>query len=32
VESISMCRFTVGDVVRHPIVGRVVAAYEGTDA
>ncbi len=32
VESISMCRFTVGDVVRHPIVGRVVEAYEGTDA
>ncbi len=31
VESISMCRFTVGDVVRHPIVGRVVEAYEGTD-
>jgi phosphate starvation-inducible PhoH-like protein len=26
-----MCRFTVGDVVRHPIVGRVVEAYEGTD-
>jgi len=32
VESISMCRFTVGDVVRHPIVGRVVEAYEGSDA
>ena len=31
VESISMCRFTVGDVVRHSIVGRVVEAYEGTD-
>ncbi len=30
-ESISMCRFTVGDVVRHPIVGRVVEAYEGKD-
>ena len=32
IESISMCRFTVGDVVRHPIVGRVVEAYEGSDA
>ncbi len=31
VESISICRFTVGDVVRHPIVGRIVEAYEGTD-
>jgi len=31
VESISMCRFTSGDVVRHPIVGRIVEAYEGTD-
>ena len=30
-ESISICRFTVGDVVRHPIVGRIVEAYEGTD-
>jgi len=26
-----MCRFTSGDVVRHPIVGRIVEAYEGTD-
>ena len=31
VESISICRFTAGDVVRHPIVGRIVEAYEGTD-
>ncbi|KQU62103.1 phosphate starvation-inducible protein PhoH [Sphingomonas sp. Leaf339] len=30
-ESISMCRFTAADVVRHPIVGRIVEAYEGTD-
>ena len=30
-ESISICRFSVGDVVRHPIVGRIVEAYEGTD-
>ncbi|KTF70352.1 PhoH family protein [Sphingomonas sp. HT-1] len=29
VEGISMVRFGVGDVVRHPIVGRIVAAYEG---
>ncbi|MBJ6120575.1 PhoH family protein [Sphingomonas mollis] len=29
VESISMCRFTAADVVRHPIVGRIVEAYEG---
>jgi len=29
VEGISMCRFTAGDVVRHPIVGRIVEAYEG---
>ena len=32
VEGISMCRFTAGDVVRHPIVGRIVEAYEGVDA
>jgi len=32
VESISMCRFTSGDVVRHPIVGRIVEAYEGPGA
>ena len=28
-EGISICRFTAGDVVRHPIVGRIVEAYEG---
>ncbi|MET0309678.1 MAG: PhoH family protein [Sphingomonas sp.] len=32
VEGISICRFTAGDVVRHPIVGRIVQAYEGPDA
>ncbi len=29
IEAISMCRFTSADIVRHPIVGRVVEAYEG---
>jgi phosphate starvation-inducible PhoH-like protein len=32
VEGISMVRFTAADVVRHPIVGRIVNAYEGPDA
>ncbi|MES2097599.1 MAG: PhoH family protein [Pseudomonadota bacterium] len=32
IEGISMCRFGVGDVVRHPIVGRIVEAYEGPGA
>ena len=32
VEGISLCRFTAADVVRHPIVGRIVEAYEGKDA
>ncbi|MBB3349046.1 PhoH family protein [Sphingomonas citri] len=32
VEGISLCRFTAGDVVRHPIVGRIVEAYEGREA
>ncbi|HEU0043016.1 PhoH family protein [Sphingomonas sp.] len=31
VEGIAMARFTAGDVVRHPIVGRIVEAYEGAD-
>jgi phosphate starvation-inducible protein PhoH and related proteins len=31
-EGISIVRFGVGDVVRHPIVGRIVEAYEGPDA
>jgi phosphate starvation-inducible protein PhoH and related proteins len=29
VEGIATVRFTVADVVRHPIVGRIVEAYEG---
>ena len=29
VQGISMVRFGIGDVVRHPIVGRIVEAYEG---
>ena len=32
VEALSICRFTAGDVVRHPIVGRIVEAYEGNEA
>ncbi len=32
VEGISIVRFTAADVVRHPIVGRIVEAYEGPDA
>lgn len=28
-ESISTCYFTSADVVRHPLVGRIVDAYEG---
>ncbi len=31
VEGIGVTRFTVADVVRHPIVGRIVEAYEGED-
>jgi phosphate starvation-inducible PhoH-like protein len=32
VEAIGVTRFTRADVVRHPIVGRIVEAYEGPDA
>ena len=32
VEGVNVVRFTSGDVVRHPIVGRIVEAYEGKDA
>jgi phosphate starvation-inducible protein PhoH and related proteins len=32
VEGIAMVRFGIADVVRHPIVGRIVEAYEGPDA
>ena len=31
-EGIAVTRFTSADVVRHPIVGRIVEAYEGKDA
>ena len=30
VEGISFTHFGIGDIVRHPIVGRIVDAYEGT--
>jgi phosphate starvation-inducible PhoH-like protein len=29
VQRIATVRFGVGDVVRHPLVGRIVEAYEG---
>ena len=32
VEGIAMVPFGVDDVVRHPVVGRIVQAYEGPDA
>ncbi|WP_404334904.1 PhoH family protein [Sphingomonas sp. MMS12-HWE2-04] len=32
IEGIAISRFTAHDVVRHPIVGRIVQAYEGDDA
>ena len=32
IESIATVRFGVKDVVRHPIVGRIVEAYEGPDS
>jgi phosphate starvation-inducible PhoH-like protein len=32
IEGIAVNRFTTADVVRHPIVGRIVAAYEGDNA
>ena len=32
VDGLEMIRFTVEDVVRHPIVGRIVQAYEGEGA
>jgi phosphate starvation-inducible PhoH-like protein len=31
IEGIGTIRFKSGDVVRHPIVGRIVEAYEGRD-
>jgi len=32
IRNISMVRFTSADVVRHPLVGRIVDAYEGPNA
>jgi phosphate starvation-inducible PhoH-like protein len=32
VEGLSVVRFSTADVVRHPIVGRIVEAYEGANA
>ena len=32
VKSIAVVRFTAADVVRHPLVGRIVEAYEGPGA
>jgi len=32
VDGIGVVRFNAADVVRHPIVGRIVQAYEGPDA
>jgi phosphate starvation-inducible protein PhoH and related proteins len=32
VEGIATVRFGIADVVRHPIVGRIVQAYEGPDS
>ena len=32
VDGIATIRFSAADVVRHPIVGRIVEAYEGADA
>jgi phosphate starvation-inducible PhoH-like protein len=29
IEGIGVTRFSVADVVRHPVVGRIVEAYEG---
>ena len=31
VEGIATVSFGIGDVVRHPVVGRIVEAYEGRD-
>jgi phosphate starvation-inducible PhoH-like protein len=32
VEGIALCRFNDADVVRHPLVQRLVQAYERRDA
>ena len=31
IEGMAVSRFGASDVVRHPIVGRIVEAYEGKD-
>jgi phosphate starvation-inducible PhoH-like protein len=31
VEGVMVCNFTNDDVVRHPLVGRIVAAYDRTE-
>jgi phosphate starvation-inducible PhoH-like protein len=31
VEGVALCRFTDADVVRHPLVQRLVQAYERLD-
>jgi phosphate starvation-inducible PhoH-like protein len=32
VEGVGIVRFSEADVVRHPLVGRIVAAYKKKDA
>jgi phosphate starvation-inducible PhoH-like protein len=32
IENVSTVRFGASDVVRHPLVGKIVEAYEGKDA
>jgi phosphate starvation-inducible PhoH-like protein len=32
VEGVAVARFSVADVVRHPLVGRIVAAYDADAA
>ena len=32
IAKLSMIRFSSADVVRHPLVGKIVQAYEGPDA
>jgi phosphate starvation-inducible PhoH-like protein len=31
IAKLSMVRFGASDVVRHPLVGKIVEAYEGPD-
>jgi phosphate starvation-inducible PhoH-like protein len=32
VEGVAVARFTAADIVRHPIVGRIVEAYDADTA